>query len=189
MHVSGSRFSVVMDEGAFNFPVVRRLFVSAGFIPLVKSRSAEAVDAAVQKIRDGVPVVMSLTDGGSTVGKEERPRTGGIRIAHLAGATIYPVFTMVEENKKRHLSFKGVNGERYPYTTFRDTLYFIKFLPAIPASEFDGKDTRESYGAGARRLQEMADRERALFERTLVEQKERFDALPRRGGTHERVLW
>jgi 1-acyl-sn-glycerol-3-phosphate acyltransferase len=189
MHISGRRFSVVMDEGAFNFPVVRRLFVSAGFIPLVKSRSAEAVDAAVRKIREGTPVVMSLTDGGSAVGREERPRTGGVRIAHLADAAIYPVFTMVEENRKRHLSFKGVNGEKYPYTTFRDTLYFVSFLPPIPASAFAESETYESYGEVARQLREMADREQQRIERLLVDQKARFDSLPRRGGTSVRVLW
>jgi 1-acyl-sn-glycerol-3-phosphate acyltransferase len=189
MHISGSRFSVVMDEGAFNFPVIRRLFSAAGFIPLVKSDSGRAVEAAVAKIRAGVPVVNSLTGGGSTIGDEERPRTGGIRIAHLAGASIHPVFTMVEENKKRHLSFKGTDGHAYPYTTFRDTLYFVRFLPPIPASEFGPTETYESYQKVAQRLKELADREQQKYERLLAERKAEFDGLRRRGGAAEKVLW
>jgi len=189
MHISGSRFSVVMDEGAFNFPVVHRIFRGAGFIPLVKSDSGRAVEAAVTKIRAGIPVVNSLTDGGSTMGKEERPRTGGVRIAHLAGASIYPVFTMVEENKKRHLSFKGTDGSAYPYTTFRDTLYFVSFLPPIPASEFGPNETYESYQMLALRLKQLADRERERYERLLIERKAEFDGLRRRGGATDRVQW
>lgn len=189
MHISGSRFSVVMDEGAFNFPIVRRIFSGAGFIPLVKSDSGKAVDAAVAKLRAGIPVINSLTDGGSTIGGEERPRTGGIRIAHLAGASIYPIFTMVEENKKRHLSFKGVDGRTHPYTTFRDTLYIVGFLPSIPASEFGPNETYESYRRVAQRLKTLADAEQERYERLLQEKKAEFDALPRRGGTSERVAW
>ncbi len=189
MHISGSRFSVVMDEGAFNFPVIRRVFSGAGFIPLEKSESKKAVDAAIAKIRAGVPVINSLTDGGSTISGEERPRTGGVRIAHLAGAAIYPIFTMVEENKKRHLSFKGVDGRTHPFTTFRDTLYFVSFLPPIPASEFGPNETYESYQKMAQRLKELADREQQRYERLLIERKAEFDAMPRRGGTTERVRW
>jgi 1-acyl-sn-glycerol-3-phosphate acyltransferase len=189
MHISASRFSVVMDEGAFNFPVIRRIFNGVGFIPLVKSDSGRAVEAAVAKIRAGIPVINSLTEGGSTMGKEERPRTGGIRIAHLAGASIYPVFTMVEENKKRHLSFKGVDGRTHPFTTFRDTLYFVSFLPPIPASEFGSNETYESYQKVAMRLKELADREQRKYERLLIERRAEFDGIRRRGGATDRVQW
>lgn len=189
MHISGSRFSVVMDEGAFNFPVIRRILAGAGFIPLMKSESGKAVEAAVAKIRAGVPVINSLTDGGSTINGEERPRTGGVRIAHLAGAAIYPIFTMVEENKKRHLSFKGVDGRTHPYTTFRDTLYIVSFLPSIPASQFGPNETYESYQEVAQRLKKLADAEQEKYERLLCEKKTELDAMPRRGGTTERVHW
>lgn len=189
MHISGSRFSVVMDEGAFNFPVIRRIFSRAGFVPLVKGESARAVDVAVGKIVEGIPVVMSLTGGGSTMGNEERPRTGGVRIAHLAEAAIYPIFTMVEESKKRHLDFKGVDGRRYPYTTFRDTLYFVSFLPPIPASVFTSDETYDSYQKVAQALKVLADKEQARFARLLVERKADFDRVRRRGGSSERILW
>jgi len=189
MHISKNRFSVVMDEGAFNVPVIRRLFSSAGFIPLVKAESGKAVAAAVEKLKAGLPVLNSLTDGAATIGGEERPRTGGVRIAHLAGAAMYPVFVMVEEDKKVHRSLRGVDGRTHPFTTFRDTIYFIDFLPPIPASVFGENETYESYKALAERMRGLADSEKLKYERLLREQKDRFDGMRRSGGCDERITW
>jgi 1-acyl-sn-glycerol-3-phosphate acyltransferase len=189
MHISKSRFSVVMDEGAFNVPVVRRIFSGAGFIPLVKTDSGSAVAAAVQKIRAGVPVLMSLTDGAATIGGEERPRTGGVRIAHLADAAMYPVFVMVEENKKLHRSLKGTDGKVHPFTTFKDTIYVVRFLPPIPSTVFGAAETYESYAALAGRMKGMADVEKKSYERELADPAGRFAGLRRTGGCGERVTW
>ncbi len=189
MHISARRFVVVMDEGAFNFPVIRRIFSGAGFIPLRKEQSGQAVDSAIARIRDGIPVVMSLTEGTSTQGQEARPRTGGIRIAHLAGATIYPVFTMVEEEKKRNLTFKGVDGRVHPFTTFRDTLYFISFLPPIPPCVYGPDETYESYQKIAWHLKGLADQERQRIEGMVSEGGAEYGGMRRRGGTAERVSW
>jgi 1-acyl-sn-glycerol-3-phosphate acyltransferase len=188
MHVAKRRFSVVMDEGAFHFPIVRHLFRGAGFIPLVKSEPEAAVRKAVRQIRGGIPVVLSLTGGGSTLGKKERPRVGGVRIAHLAGATIYPVFTAVETNRKKFLSFKGLDGNTYRYTTFRNSLYYISILPAIPASSFGSNETYESYQRVAYHLKELADRGEARYEKVLRAEKARLNASRWRGGCRERIF-
>ena len=189
MHISARRFSVVMDEGAFNVPVIRHIFAGAGFIPLVKTDSARAVDTAVREIRAGMPVLMSLTDGAATIGGEERPRTGGVRIAHLADAAMYPVFVMVEENKKLHRSLKGVDGKTHPFTTFRDTVYIVDFLPPILPGVFGRAETYESYAALALRMKAMADAEKKKYERELADPNGRFAGLPRTGGTSQRITW
>jgi len=189
IHLAANRFSVVMDEGAFHFPVIGRLFHAAGFIPLVKSDSGAAIRRAVDTIHAGMPVVMSLTDGGSAIGVESRPRTGGVRIANLAGADIYPVFTMVEKDRLRHRSFRGRNGETYSYTTFRDTFYIVSFLPPIPASSFAEHETYESYRQVAEGLKELSDREQERFSRMMREDAGELAGLRRRGGSDRRVRW
>jgi 1-acyl-sn-glycerol-3-phosphate acyltransferase len=189
MHISDNRFSVVMDEGAFNVPVIRHIFAGAGFIPLVKTDSGSAVSAAVQKIRSGIPVLMSLTDGAATIGGEERARTGGVRIAHLAGAAMYPVFVMVEEDRKLHRSLKGVDGKTHPFTTFRDTVYVVDFLPPILPGVFRETETYEGYAALALRMKAMADAEKEKYRRELADPGGRFADMPRTGGTSLRVTW
>jgi 1-acyl-sn-glycerol-3-phosphate acyltransferase len=189
MHISASRFSVVMDQGAFMTPVVRHLFHGAGFIPLDKADSGKAVSAAVQKIGAGVPVLMSLTDGAATIGGEERPRTGGVRIAHLAGAVMQPVFVMVEEDRKLNRMLKGIDGTSYPFTTFRNTIYIVVFLPPIPPDVFGPNESYESYTAIARRMKGMADAEKQKYTRLLADPRGRFAGMARRGGATERVTW
>jgi 1-acyl-sn-glycerol-3-phosphate acyltransferase len=188
MHLSARRFCVVMDEGAFHFPVIGQLFHMAGFIPLVKSSADEAIGRAVDTIREGVPLVMSLTEGDSTIGVESRPRTGGVRIACLAGADIYPVFTMVEPGRRRHLSFKGRNGTTYPYTTFRDTLYAVSFLPPIHAASLPSGGSYEENRRVADRLQDLSDLEKERFERLLADERSRSPGRSR-GGSDHRVTW
>jgi 1-acyl-sn-glycerol-3-phosphate acyltransferase len=102
-HLSVNRFSVVMDQEAFEFPVIRHFLTGAQFIPLDKRASEVAVRRAVDTVKAGTPLAMSLTEGRTAVGVagHERPRTGGVRIAHLAGADICPVFVMVEEDRRR----------------------------------------------------------------------------------------
>ena len=189
MHISASRFSVVMDQGAFMTPVVRHLFHGAGFIPLDKADSGQAVVAAVQKIGAGVPVLMSLTDGAATLGGEERPRTGGVRIAHRAGAVMQPVFVMVEEDRKLNRMLKGVDGSSHPYTTFRNTIYVVAFLPPIPPEVFGPDESYESYTGLAQRMKAMADAEKQKYTRLLADPQGVFAGMRRRGGASERVSW
>jgi hypothetical protein len=78
---------------------------------------------------------------------------------------MHPVFVMVEENRKLRRSLKRVDGKDNPFTTFRNTVSIVGFLPPIPPSVFAASETCESYAALARRMKEMADQEKRRYER------------------------
>jgi 1-acyl-sn-glycerol-3-phosphate acyltransferase len=189
MHVSKSPFVVMMDSGAFNFPVIRHVLAWAGFVPLDKKDSAPAVESCMAAVREGRPLLISLHDGDSTIGDWGRPRTGGIRIAHRTGAMIYPVFLKVEEDRIRRLRFKGVNGTEYPYTTFKDTLYFVEFLPPVELSSLPEDSGYAEYRKVADELDALSDSVEASYEAFLSENRQRFASLRRRGGTRFRISW
>lgn len=189
MHVSKEPFVIMMDRGAFTFPVIRHLLRWAGFVPLDRECSTPAVEACEAAIAEGRPLLISLHGGDSTIGDWGRPRTGGVRIAHRAGAKIYPVFLKVEEDRIRHLSFKGVNGAEYPYTTFRDTFYFIEFLPPVDLSSLPAPCDYAEYRRIADEMDGLADRVEATYEAFLSDNRTRFAPLRRRGGTKFRVAW
>ncbi|MGA2975419.1 MAG: lysophospholipid acyltransferase family protein [Spirochaetia bacterium] len=190
-HLSANRFGIVMDREAFQVPVIGRLLTAAQFIALDKRVSEDAVQRAVAAVRAGTPLLVSLTEGHTAIGRPgyERPRSGGMRIAHLAGADIFPVFVMIEEGRRRTRSFRGREGSTEIFTTFQDTLYFVSFLPPIPASSFLPEQTLESYRAVAEELQKQADRERERFTRMLSEKRELYEGIRRRGGSSVRVTW
>jgi 1-acyl-sn-glycerol-3-phosphate acyltransferase len=189
MHVSKEPFAIMMDRGAFTFPIIRHILHGAGFIPLDKSDSKPSVEACGKALAEGRPLLISLHDGDSTIGDWGKPRTGGIRIAHLAGATIYPIFLKVEDERIRHLSFKGVNGTEYPYTTFKNTFYFIEFLKPYDLSALPPAPSYEDYFEVAKALDAQAEEVEAHYEAFLAENRERFAPLKRRGGSRFRVAW
>lgn len=189
MHASKEPFAILMDKGAFAFPVVRRFLKGAGFIPLDKANSKGAVQKCIDTVNSGRPLLISLHDGDSTLGEWGRPRTGGIRIAHLTGATVYPIFLKVEDDKIRRLSFKGVNGIEYSYTTFRNSFYFIEFLKPVDLSGLPSEPSYEDYSEVAKALDEKAEAVEARYETFLSTNRERFAPLRRRGGTRFRVAW
>jgi 1-acyl-sn-glycerol-3-phosphate acyltransferase len=189
MHVSKEPFAIMMDKGAFTFPIIRHILRGAGFIPLDKSDTKTAVEACDAALAAGRPLLISLHDGDSTLGEWGRPKTGGIRLAHRAGAKVYPIFLKVEDDRIRRLSFKGVNGTEYPYTTFRNTLYFIEFLKPVELSSLPGEPSREEYAAVAKALDAKATEVEARYEAFLAENRERFAPLRRRGGSRFRVAW
>jgi len=189
MHASKEPFAILMDQGAFNFPVIRHILKGAGFIPLDKEDSQKAVDASIATVNSGRPLLISLHDGDSTLGEWGRPRTGGVRIAHLTGAKLYPIFLKVEEERIRRLSFKGVNGTEYPYTTFKNSFYFIEFLKPFDLSSLPAEPSHEDYFEVARTLDAKAESVEARYENFLSDNRERFAPLRRKGGTRFRVAW
>ncbi len=189
MHISKHPFIVLVDRGAFTFPVIRHILNWAGFVPLDKDSSTVAFESCVRELSEGNPLLVSLHDGDSTLGDWGRPRTGGIRIAHKAGATIYPVFLKVEEDRVRHLRFKGTNGTEYPYTTFKDTLYFIEFLPPDRMEDLPADAGYEDYRVVANRMDALANAVEKRYEAFLGRASARFAGLKRSGGTKDRVAW
>jgi 1-acyl-sn-glycerol-3-phosphate acyltransferase len=189
MHVSKEPFAIMMDKGAFTFPIIRHILHGAGFIPLDKSDSKLAVSACRDALEECRPLLISLHEGDSTQCNWGKPRTGGIRLAHLAGAKLYPIFLKVEDDRIRRLSFKGVNGTEYPYTTFKDTFYFIEFLKPVDLSALPETPTYEEYFEVAKDLDAKAEEVEARYENFLADNRERFAPLRRRGGSRLRVAW
>ena len=182
---------MLMDEEAFRVPVIGRILAAAQFIPLDKRVSEEAVQRAVTTVKAGTPLMVSLTEGYTAIGVSghERPRSGGVRIAHLAGADIFPVFAMIEDGKRVMRSFRGKGGGDEVFTTFNDTLYFLSFLPPIPASSFKPEESIATYRAVAEDLQRQSDREGQRITALLSDERERFAGIHRRGGSGTRVRW
>jgi 1-acyl-sn-glycerol-3-phosphate acyltransferase len=189
MHISKEPFVVMMDRGAFTFPVIRHILSGAGFVPLDKDDSKPAFDACLEAANEGRPVLISLHGGDSTLGDWGRPRTGGIRLAHLAGAKLYPIFLKVENDRIRYLKFTGVNGREYPYTTFKDSFYFIEFLPPVDLSSLPEDANYEDYFAAAKSMDAVRERVEKVYEAYLEENRERFAPIRRRGGTKLRIAW
>jgi 1-acyl-sn-glycerol-3-phosphate acyltransferase len=189
MHVSKEPFAILMDRGAFTFPIIRHVLHGAGFIPLDKDDSKPCVAACIDTVNKGKPLVISLHEGDSTLGDWGKPRTGGIRIAKATGAKLYPIFLKVEDERIRHLSFKGVNGTEYPYTTFKNTFYFIEFLKPVDLSSLPSEPSYEQLFEVAKTLDQKAGDVEARYEAFLADNRERFAPLKRRGGTRFRVAW
>jgi 1-acyl-sn-glycerol-3-phosphate acyltransferase len=189
MHVSKEPFAIMMDKGAFNFPLIRHILRGAGFIPLDKEDSGPAVEACAAALEEGRPLLISLHEGDSTLGDWGKPRTGGIRLAHRTGATLYPIFLKVEDDRIRRLSFRGVNGTEYPYTTFKNSFYFIEFLKPVDLSGLPREPGYQDFFAIASGLDAQAEEVEARYEAYLEDNRERFAPLRRRGGTRYRVAW
>jgi 1-acyl-sn-glycerol-3-phosphate acyltransferase len=189
MHVSKEPFVILMDGGAFTFPIIRHLLHRAGFVPLERDNSKPAFEACVDAVEAGKPLLISLHGGDSTQGDWGKPRTGGLRIARRTGAKIYPIFLKVEEDRIRYLKFKGVNGAEYPYTTFKNTFFFIEFLKPLDISSLPEDAPYEAYFEVAQKLDEELERVEGRYEAFLSENRERFAPLRRRGGTRFRVAW
>jgi 1-acyl-sn-glycerol-3-phosphate acyltransferase len=189
MHVSREPFAIMMDKGAFNFPIIRHILKGAGFIPLDKADSKPAVEACGRALEEGRPLLISLHEGESTLGDWGKPRTGGIRMAHLAGAELYPIFLKVEDDRIRRLSFRGVNGTEYSYTTFRNTFYFIEFLEPVDLSSLPPEPSYGDYFAVATALDAKAAVVEERYEAFLADNRERFAPLRRKGGSRFRVAW
>jgi 1-acyl-sn-glycerol-3-phosphate acyltransferase len=189
MHVSKDPFAVLMDEAAFGFPIIRHILKGAGFIALHEADSKASVESCIAAVEAGRPLLISLHDGSSALGKWGRPRTGGIRIAHETGAKIYPVFLKVENERIRRLTFKAMDGTEHSYTTFKDSFYFIEFLKPLELSRLPPEPSREDFSLIAKSLDEKANSIEARYERYLEENRERFAPLKRRGGSRMRIAW
>jgi 1-acyl-sn-glycerol-3-phosphate acyltransferase len=189
MHVSKEPFAILMDRGAFTFPIIRHILHGAGFIPLDKDDSKPCVAACIDTVNKGKPLLISLHEGDSTIGDWGKPRTGGIRIAQATGAKLYPIFLKVEDERIKQMSFKGVNGTEYRYTTFKNTFYFIEFLKPVDLSSLPSESGYDALFEVAKALDRKAEEVEARYETFLSDNRERFAPLKRRGGTRFRVAW
>ena len=189
IHLSKEPFTILMDDGAFKVPIVGRILRKAGFIPLDKSDSKTSVAACIDAVNEGRPLFVSLHDGSMTCGEKGRPRTGGIRIAHRTGATIYPIFVKAEEECIRRSSIKGADGSANPFSTFKNSLYFIDFLPPVDLSSLHPDASYEDYFKVALSLDEKAEEVGKYYESLASDHGDLMSSLSRWGGARFRVAW
>lgn len=189
MHVAKNPIAILMDKGAFAFPVIGSILKRAGFIPLDKGNSKPAVEDCIDTVNSGVPLLISLHEGNSTLGQRLQPRTGAIRIAHMTGAKLFPIFLKVENESIRHLSFRGVDSIEYPYTTFRNTFLFIDFLPPVDLSALPPDPIRNDFFNIASLMDGKAKAIETYYDSFLENNKERLAPLRRKGGTQQRIIF
>lgn len=131
VHIARNNFYVVVYKDPFKHPIAGWLFRNIGFPKLEDDNADQMIEESYRLIRENCPLVYSLKGYGVDFGQDVKPRTGGIRIAHGAEADIYPVYLMIEPNKMFFKYFKNRKGEVYPYTVFKDTLYFATFCKPL----------------------------------------------------------
>lgn len=187
-HLSRDNFYVVVAEGPFAHPLVRWLFRGTGFPMLRSDNSEEVIRESLRLMDTGAPLIYSLKGYGVDFGEDVRPRTGGVRIAHLAGADIYPVHLMIEKGKMIFKYYRR-KGSVYPYTIFWNTLYFATFCQPILYADYakEGMSYKD-YREIAFHINDVFNQTQAKLERDLEENSARYRRMRRWGGVGKRVL-
>jgi len=187
-HLGRNNWYVIVDKGPFAHPVVKWLFRGSGFLKLEGGNADEVIRQAGAIVASRQPLIVSLYGYGVDFGEKVRPRTGGIRIAHVAKADIYPVHLMIEEGKRIMKDFRNRKGEKFPFSVFHDTLYFATFCPPLRFADWSREEmSYEDYTRIAFTVEEtFQEREKAI---TADIQAGRYDGLPRRGGADRQVLY
>lgn len=83
-----------------------------------------------------------------------------------------------------------MNGTEYPYTTFRNTRYWIRFLPPQSVSDLPEGACYDDYRAVADRLDQMADGLEREYKQMLAGEADSRGDAPRpkrRGGGRIRI--
>jgi 1-acyl-sn-glycerol-3-phosphate acyltransferase len=184
LHVSEEPFAIMMERTSFGVPGLRRLQRAAGLIPLDAADPRPALEAGAAALDRGRPLLASLraADGSSA-------RTDGIRLARERGAALYPIFLKAEDDRVRTKTFRGRDGIERPYTTFKDSFYFIEFLRPFDLSGLSAAPSEAELAATAAELDARASQVDSRYETFLADNRERFADLKRRGGTRYRVAW
>lgn len=189
VHISKNNFYIVVAEGPFANPLVSWIFKNTGFFELKKENSKEVIENACAVARDGNPLIYSLKGYGVDFGEDVRPRTGGIRVADLAGADIYPTHLMIEDGKRYFKYYKKSESEIYPYTLFRDTLYHVSFLPPLKYEDYSKPDmTYEDYKEIAYSIEEKFIASQKGIEQRIEANQEYYNGLRRKGGSPKQVI-
>ena len=188
-HISKKHFYIVVAEGPFANPLVKWMFDHTGFFELKKENSAETIEKACSVVRDGHPLIYSLKGYGVDFGEDVRPRTGGVRIAHMAGADIIPTHLTIEEGKRYFKYYNKSETESYPYTLFRDTLYHVTFLPAIRYEDYAKPEmTYEEYKTLAYSIEDKFIENQKRIDEKMQAEPEYYKNIKRTGGSPKQVI-
>jgi 1-acyl-sn-glycerol-3-phosphate acyltransferase len=188
VHMANNNFYIVVFQDPFAHPLVRWVFEGSGFLKLTSTNSEATIQESRRLIEEKNPLIYSLKGYGVDFGEDVKPRTGGIRIAHYAGADIYPLHMMIEEGKMIFKNYKDRKGGVYPYTIFKDTLYFATFLKPLRYSEY-AKDNMqyEDYQKVAHDIDSRFQEAQSRLQQDLKDRPEYYRGLKRRGGSDHRL--
>ena len=191
VHIARNSFYVVVYKDPFKHPLAGWLFRNIGFPKLEPDNGDQMIVEACSLIRDNKPLVYSLKGYGVDFGQEVKPRTGGIRIAHRARADIYPVHLMIEPNKLDFKYYKNRNGEVYPYTVFKDTLYFATFCEPLRYEDYARENMDyEAFRKVAYLIESEFQKTQARLEQELVNSPELSNGAKRKwGGSSRQVIF
>ena len=186
-HIGRNNWYVIVDKGPFAHPLVNWLFKNSGFLKLEGDNSDAVIQQAVDIAAAKKPLIVSLKGYGGDFGEVVRPRTGAIRIAHMAKADIYPVHLWIEDGKRIMKGFT-FRGETYPFSVFHDTLYFATFCPPLRYEHY-GKEamTYKDYTTMAYAMEATFDEMEKKIRGELA--AGRYDGVPRKGGTKTQILY
>jgi len=188
-HLASRNYYVVVADGPFANPLVRWLFAGAGFLKLGADNGDEVIAEAVRRVKDGSPLVYSLKGYGVDFGEDVRPRTGCVRIADAASADIYPVHQMIEKGTMYFRYFRDRAGKSYPYTMFRNTLYFNTFLPPLRHAAWSRPGmTYEDYRRIAYAIDDSFRAMQSGIERDMAARPQCYRRMRRWGGAPRRPL-
>lgn len=107
----GHQSFIMINNVLFQVPVLGEYLRRSGHIPVIKGRGQEAIDAALEHLRDGHTVII-FPEGliSPLSGGYNKPRTGVARLALASGAPVFPVG--IHLHKDRILSKKSkVDGK------------------------------------------------------------------------------
>ena len=188
MHISEDLICFVMNDEAFGYPLIGKLLAGAGYIPLVKGKGNEAIERAAESVKRNIPLMYALKSRQPVSGGNPSPRTGGIRVAHAAKATIYPLCLMIEDRARIVKEFRGPDLKKRLYSKFSKTLYLVNFCKPISYEEYAGENmTYEDYQKVALSINNIFDEEKKRVSQRLEDEKEYFSRLKKTGGAEKRI--
>jgi 1-acyl-sn-glycerol-3-phosphate acyltransferase len=190
VHIAKNSFHVVVYQDPFNHPIAGWIFRNIGFPKLEPEKSDRMIEEACGIIESHRPLIYSLKGYGVDFGEDVKPRTGGIRIAHRARADIYPVHLMIEPGKMIFKYYKDRKGGVFPYTIFKDTLYFVTFCKPLRHEEYARAEMGyEEFQDIAYRIEGEFQSIQKRLERELEKKQASYNGRRKRGGSDKKVCF
>jgi 1-acyl-sn-glycerol-3-phosphate acyltransferase len=189
-HIASNNFYVVVYKDPFKHPIAGWLFRNIGFPKLDTDNNEQMIEESCRLIRQFHPLIYSLKGYGVDFGQDVRPRTGGIRIAQRAQADIYPVHLMIEPNKMIFKYYKNRKGEVFPYTIFKDTLYFVTFCKPLRYEDYARQTMDyEAFRKIAYQIESEFQKLQKRLEKQLAENRYVQKKARKRGGAARQVTF
>jgi len=109
--ISNGQAAVLIKDVLFDVPVFGKYLHLAGHIPVVKGKGMEAFEKALEKLKNGITVIVFIEgDLSKFLHKVNKPKTGAVRLALLSGKPLIPIGISVKSKNIRWIKsvIKGV---------------------------------------------------------------------------------